>query len=53
MRFADIMAFPGILLALLVMAVLGPGLINIVLVLSLTGWVHFARIVHGRGIVHA
>lgn len=48
MRLADIqLAFPGILLALLVMAVLGPGLINIVLVLSLTGWVHFARIVRG------
>lgn len=45
MRITDIqMAFPGILLALSVMVMLGPGLVNLVLVLTITGWVEFSRI---------
>lgn len=46
MRIADIQqAFPFILLAIVVMAVWGPGLVNLILVLGITGWVIFARVV--------
>jgi peptide/nickel transport system permease protein len=41
------LAFPFILLALAVMAALGPGLRNVIIVLSATGWVVFARLVRG------
>jgi peptide/nickel transport system permease protein len=45
MRLADItLTFPGILLAILIAAVLGPSLTNVVVVLSVTGWVTFARV---------
>ena len=46
MRIADVQqAFPFILLAIVVMAVWGPGLVNLILVLGVTGWVIFARVV--------
>jgi len=49
MRFIDIvMAFPGILLAIAVMSILGPGLQNLMVALCLTGWVGFARIARGQ-----
>jgi ABC-type dipeptide/oligopeptide/nickel transport system permease subunit len=49
MRIADIwLAIPFLVLALAVMAVTGPGLLNTVLVLGLTGWVTFARVVRGE-----
>jgi len=49
MRIADIqLAFPFILLALSVMAVLGTGLKNVIIVLSLTGWVMYGRVVRGE-----
>lgn len=49
MRIIDIvLAFPGILLAISIMAVLGPGLFNVILALCLTGWVSFARITRGQ-----
>ena len=49
MRVADIqLSFPTILLALAIMAVLGPGLDKIILVLGLTGWVQYGRIVRGQ-----
>src|SRR3989442_1956464 len=39
MRIADIMlAFPGLVLAILLMAVLGPGIPNVVLSVSLVNW---------------
>ena len=38
------MAFPGILLAIALAAVLGPGIGNLVIALSLVGWVGFARL---------
>ena len=45
-RIADAqLAIPNILLAIAVMAVLGPKLGNLILVLGLTGWVAYARIV--------
>lgn len=49
MRLADILlAFPFILLMLAVLAVIGPGLGNMILVLGLTGWVSYARVVRGE-----
>lgn len=49
MRLADVqLAFPLLLLALLVIAALGPSLHNLVMVLALTGWVRYARIVRGE-----
>lgn len=46
MRIADVQqAFPFILLAIVVMAVWGPGLVNLILVLGVTGWVIFARVI--------
>jgi len=49
MRLVDIqLSLPFILLAIAIMAVLGPGLKNIILVLGITGWVIYARIVRGE-----
>lgn len=49
MRLADgWLAFPFILLAILVLAVLGPGLTNLVLVLGIAQWPGFARVVRGQ-----
>jgi len=49
MRLADIqLAFPLMLLALIIVAVLGPNLTNLILVLALTSWVRYARIVRGE-----
>ncbi|HEX7484604.1 MAG TPA: ABC transporter permease [Vicinamibacterales bacterium] len=48
-RVIDIlMAFPGILLAIALVAVLGPSLVNVVLALSAIGWVGYARLVRGQ-----
>lgn len=49
MRIVDILlAFPGILLAIALTAVLGPSLKNVILALCMTGWVSYARIVRGQ-----
>lgn len=49
MRIADIMyAVPYLLKVILFMVVMGPGLITIVLAMSLTGWINMARIVRGQ-----
>jgi peptide/nickel transport system permease protein len=42
------MAIPFIILALAAVGFLGPGLFNLVIVLGLTGWVSFARVVRGE-----
>jgi peptide/nickel transport system permease protein len=48
-RLGDVqLAFPALLLAIVVMAILGQGLRNVVLVLAVTGWVQYARIVRAR-----
>ena len=48
-RLIDIlMAFPGLLLAIALVAVLGPSLRNVVLALSVIGWVGYARLVRGQ-----
>ena len=48
MRWADIqMAFPGLLLALSVLALFGSSLQNMVLVLALNNWMWYARLTRG------
>ncbi len=42
------LALPGILLAIACVAFLGPGLLNLVLALSIGGWVGYARLVRGQ-----
>lgn len=49
MRLCDILlAFPGILLAIALVAVLGPSLNNVILALATIGWVGYARLVRGQ-----
>jgi len=49
MRVCDILlAFPGILLAIALVAVLGPSLNNVILALATIGWVGYARLVRGQ-----
>ncbi len=49
MQITDIfLAFPGILLAIAFAAVLGPGIINLMFALCLTGWVSYARLTRGQ-----
>lgn len=49
MRITDIfLAFPGILLAIAMMSVLTPNLWNIVISLSVFGWVGYARLVRAQ-----
>ncbi len=49
MRGADfILAFPGILLALALIAFWGQGVINLVFALVVSGWVGYARLVRGE-----
>jgi len=48
MRIADVQeSFPFLALAIVVVALLGPGLRNTVIVLGVGGWVLFARVVRG------
>src|SRR5271154_212790 len=42
------LALPGILLAIAFVAFLGPGLINLILALSIGGWVGYARLVRAQ-----
>jgi len=49
MRVVDIfLAFPGILLAIALAGVLGPNLVNLVIALSVMGWVGYARLVRAQ-----
>lgn len=49
MRITDItFAFPGLLLAIAIAAVLGPSLRNIVIALSITGWASYTRLIRGQ-----
>lgn len=42
------LSFPGILIAIAFVAFRGPGIINLVVALSLGGWVGYARLVRGQ-----
>ena len=49
MRLADVqLAFPFILLAIAVIGVLGPSLRNIIIVIGVSSWVVYARVVRGE-----
>lgn len=49
MRLADIqLAFPTILLALAVVAVVGSGVEKLILILGITGWVSYARVIRSE-----
>lgn len=49
MRFLDVFyAFPGFLLALSLVAVLGPSIGNLIFAMCLTGWTGYARLVRGE-----
>lgn len=49
MRVGDVqLAFPVLVLAVAVLAVLGAGVLNLILVLGVTGWITYARIVRGE-----
>lgn len=49
MRLVDVLlAFPGILLAIALAAILGPGLIDLVIALAAMGWTGYARLVRGE-----
>jgi peptide/nickel transport system permease protein len=43
-----LLAFPGLLLAIALVAVLGPSLVNVLFALTVIGWVGYARIVRGQ-----
>lgn len=50
-RIMDVLlAFPGILLAIALVAVLGPSLGNLILALSAIGWVGYARLVRAQAL---
>ncbi|HLJ58818.1 MAG TPA: ABC transporter permease [bacterium] len=52
MRLADLqLAFPSILLAILIAAVLGRSVANVIITLSVTRWVTFARIARASSLV--
>jgi len=49
MRLADIqLAFPFLLLAVAVVAAVGAGLLNVILILGIAGWATFARVVRSQ-----
>jgi peptide/nickel transport system permease protein len=48
-RFVDIfLAFPFMLLAMTLVVTLGPSLTNLIIVLGITGWVSYTRLVRGQ-----
>jgi peptide/nickel transport system permease protein len=52
MRLTDMfLAFPGILLALAMMAILGPSIFNVIIALCIVGWVGYARLTRGLVLV--
>jgi peptide/nickel transport system permease protein len=52
MRLGDIqLSFPSFLLALALLAVLGPSLLNVILVLAISEWVQYARVARGQTLV--
>lgn len=54
MRLVDIfLSIPAILLAIITVAVLGPGFVNVILVLALTRWPRYARVAYGQTLVLA
>lgn len=49
MRLVDVqLAIPLMMLALLIVAALGPSIQNVVMVLALTSWIRYARVIRGQ-----
>ncbi|SDI39282.1 ABC transporter permease [Alteribacillus bidgolensis] len=49
MRFVDaFLAIPSILMTLVILGIVGPGMLTLILVLGITNWVNYARIVRGE-----
>lgn len=49
MRLVDtLLAFPGIVLALVIAGILGPSLVNVMLALAVVGWASYARLVRSK-----
>jgi peptide/nickel transport system permease protein len=54
MRLVDVfLSIPAILLAIITVAVLGPGFGNVIIVLALTRWPRYARVAYGQTLVIA
>jgi peptide/nickel transport system permease protein len=48
MRLVDMLtAFPGLVLALVMAGILGPGILNVIFSLCIVGWTRYARLVRG------
>ncbi len=49
MRIVDVfLAFPGLILAVVIVAVLGPGLVKVMIALALVSWPSYARLLRGE-----
>lgn len=49
MRLVDVqLAIPSLVLAIMVVAVFGPGLVKVIVILGVTGWVLYGRVVRGE-----
>lgn len=49
MRLADVqLAFPGILLAILIASVIGQSVTNVIIILAIAGWVTYARVTRSQ-----
>lgn len=49
MRFTDLwMSMPAIILAILIVGLLGPSKQTVIIVVGITGWIHYARIIRGE-----
>lgn len=51
-RIVDVvMVFPFLILVIAIVAMLGPGLLNMYIAVSIVGWVYYARLVRGETLV--
>lgn len=49
MRIVDVfLAFPGLILAVVIVAILGPGLVKVMIALALVSWPSYARLLRGE-----
>jgi peptide/nickel transport system permease protein len=49
MRFTDVMmSIPSLMIAIVLAAVIGPSKVNIIIILAVVGWTHYARVLRGE-----
>jgi peptide/nickel transport system permease protein len=49
MRFTDVMmSIPSLMIAIVLAAVIGPSKTNIIIILAVVGWTHYARVLRGE-----